>query len=123
MTYEKAEQNGKIAPCKSRCVLAACAMSRTIRSSTQSKVFAEYGSEVRVTQASRDGGVDAIAFDPDLIRGGKFVIQAKRYNKVVPVSAVRDLYQTLVAHPHLKRHAPSAVYDVSSFVLSSVLQK
>ena len=61
-----------------------------------SKVFAGYGSQVRVTQASRDGGVDAVAFDPDPIRGGKFVIQAKRYNKVVPVSAVRDLYGTMI---------------------------
>lgn len=61
-----------------------------------SKVFGGYGSEVRVTQASRDGGVDAIAFDPDPIRGGKFVIQAKRYNKVVPVSSVRDLYGTMI---------------------------
>ncbi len=61
-----------------------------------SRVFGTYGSEVHVTQASRDGGVDAIAFDPDPIRGGKFVIQAKRYNKVVPVSAVRDLYGTMI---------------------------
>jgi len=60
------------------------------------KVFGGYGSEVRVTQASRDGGVDAIAFDPDPIRGGKFVIQAKRYNRVVPVSAARDLYGTMI---------------------------
>ena len=35
------------------------------------------GREVKITQASRDG--DAIAFDPDQIRGGKIVIQAKRY--------------------------------------------
>ncbi len=61
-----------------------------------SKVFGEGGSEVKVTQASRDGGVDAVAFDPDPIRGGKFVIQAKRYNHVVPVSAVRDLYGTMI---------------------------
>lgn len=59
--------------------------------------FAKTGGEVRVTQASRDRGVDAIAFDPDAIRGGKFVIQAKRYNMVVPVSAVRDLYGTMIA--------------------------
>jgi restriction system protein len=58
--------------------------------------FAREGGEVRVTQASRDGGVDAIAFDPDPLRGGKFVIQAKRYNNVVPVSAVRDLYGTVI---------------------------
>lgn len=61
-----------------------------------SKVFGGDGAEVRVTQASRDHGVDAIAFDPDPIRGGKFVIQAKRYNNVVPVSAVRDLYGTMI---------------------------
>lgn len=35
------------------------------------KEFAATGGEVRVTQASRDRGVDAIAFDPDPIRGGK----------------------------------------------------
>jgi len=61
------------------------------------KEFAHSGGEVRVTQASRDRGVDAIAFDPDPIRGGKFVIQAKRYNIPVPVSAVRDLYGTMIA--------------------------
>jgi restriction system protein len=42
------------------------------------KEFSSNGGEVKVTQASRDGGVDAIAFDPDPIRGGKIVIQAKR---------------------------------------------
>lgn len=58
------------------------------------KEFVCTGGEVKVTQASRDGGVDAIAFDPDPIRGGKIVIQAKRYTNVVGVSAVRDLYGT-----------------------------
>jgi restriction system protein len=61
------------------------------------KEFQKSGGEVRITQASRDRGVDAIAFDPDPIRGGKFVIQAKRYNIVVPVSAVRDLFGTMTA--------------------------
>lgn len=60
------------------------------------KEFGETGAEVKVTQASRDRGVDAIAFDPDPIRGGKFVIQAKRYTNVVEVSAVRDLYGTVL---------------------------
>jgi restriction system protein len=59
------------------------------------KVFQQNGGEVRVTQTSRDGGVDAIAFDPDPIRGGKIIIQAKRYTNVVGVSAVRDLYGTV----------------------------
>jgi len=60
------------------------------------QMFSAQGAEVKVTQASRDGGVDAIAFDPHPIRGGKFVIQAKRYTNIVPVSAVRDLYGTVV---------------------------
>lgn len=59
------------------------------------KEFSGHGGEVKITQASRDGGVDAIAFDPDPIRGGKIVIQAKRYTNVVGVSAVRDLYGTV----------------------------
>ena len=64
------------------------------------EIFAEEfnsnGGEVKITQASRDGGVDAIAFDPDPIRGGKIIIQAKRYTNVVGVSAVRDLYGTVM---------------------------
>ncbi len=60
------------------------------------KEFAQHGGEVKVTQASRDGGVDAVAFDPDPIRGGKIVIQAKRYTNTVGVSAVRDLYGTVM---------------------------
>ena len=60
------------------------------------KEFSRSGGEVKVTRASRDGGVDAVAFDPDPIRGGKLVIQAKRYTNTVGVSAVRDLYGTLL---------------------------
>lgn len=60
------------------------------------------GGEVKITQASRDGGVDAIAFDPDPIRGGKIVIQAKRYTNVVGVSAVRDLYGTVMNEGAIK---------------------
>jgi restriction system protein len=39
--------------------------------------------------------VDAVAFDPDPIRGGKIVIQAKRYTNPVGVSAVCDLCGTV----------------------------
>jgi len=60
------------------------------------KEFSKNGGEVKITRASRDGGVDAVAFDPDPIRGGKIVIQAKRYTSTVSVSAVRDLYGTLL---------------------------
>jgi len=60
------------------------------------KEFSKNGGEVKVTQSSRDGGVDSIAFDPDPILGGKVIIQAKRYTNIVGVSAVRDLYGTLI---------------------------
>jgi len=58
--------------------------------------FKVAGGEVKVTRASRDGGVDAVAFDPDPIRGGKIVIQAKRYTNTVSAAAVRDLYGTVL---------------------------
>ena len=58
--------------------------------------FASDGTEVKVTQSSRDKGVDAILFDPNPLKGGKYVLQAKRYTNVVGVSAVRDLYGTIL---------------------------
>jgi restriction system protein len=60
------------------------------------KEFAAHGGEVKVTRTSRDAGVDAVIFDPDPVRGGKIVIQAKRYNNTVDVSSVRDLYETVL---------------------------
>jgi len=66
------------------------------------KEFGANGGEVRVTQASRDGGVDAVIFDPDPIRGGKIVVQAKRYTNTVGVAAVRDLYGTLINEGAMK---------------------
>jgi restriction system protein len=58
--------------------------------------FVKEGVEVKVTRVSRDRGVDAVLFDPDPLRGGKYVLQAKRYTKPVDVSAVRDLYGTVM---------------------------
>lgn len=58
-------------------------------------LFEKMGLETRMTQASRDGGVDCVAYDPRPIFGGKVVIQAKRYRNTVGVSAVRDLYGTM----------------------------
>ena len=55
------------------------------------KEFAQEGAEIKVTQASRDRGVDAVIFNPDPIKGGKYIVQAKRYANTVDVSAVRDL--------------------------------
>ncbi|MEA2205436.1 MAG: restriction system protein [Blastocatellia bacterium] len=59
-------------------------------------LFSKMGLETRQTQLSRDGGVDVVAFDKRAILGGKVVIQAKRYRNTVGVSAVRDLYGTMM---------------------------
>jgi restriction system protein len=59
-------------------------------------LFGKMGLETKLTQPSRDGGVDCVAFDQRPILGGKVVIQAKRYRHTVGVSAVRDLYGTMM---------------------------
>lgn len=61
-----------------------------------SNLFSRMGLETRLTRASRDGGVDVVAFDTRPVLGGKVVIQAKRYKNTVGVSAVRDLYGTML---------------------------
>jgi len=58
-------------------------------------LFQKMGLETKLTQASRDGGVDCVAYDPRPVLGGKVVIQAKRYKNTVGVSAVRDLFGTM----------------------------
>lgn len=59
-------------------------------------LFEKMGFDSRQTQSSSDGGVDAVVFDTRPIVGGKIVIQAKRYKNTVGVSAVRDLYGTML---------------------------
>jgi putative transposase len=65
-------------------------------------LFSKMGLETRLTQASRDGGVDCVAFDARPILGGKVIIQAKRYKNTVGVAAVRDLFGTLHNEVHRK---------------------
>lgn len=59
-------------------------------------LFDKMGLETRLTQPSRDGGVDCVAWDMRPIVGGKVIVQAKRYKHTVGVSAVRDLYGTIL---------------------------
>lgn len=59
-------------------------------------LFEKIGLDTHLTRSSRDGGVDCIAYDTRPIFGGKIVIQAKRYKNTVGVSAVRDLYGTML---------------------------
>jgi HJR/Mrr/RecB family endonuclease len=59
-------------------------------------LFTKIGLDTHQTQASRDGGVDCIAYDSRPIFGGKIIIQAKRYKNTVGVAAVRDLWGTVM---------------------------
>jgi len=59
-------------------------------------LFSQMGLDSKLTRSSRDGGVDCIAYDRRPVLGGKVVIQAKRYRNTVGVSAVRDLYGTML---------------------------
>jgi restriction system protein len=59
-------------------------------------LFGQMGLESKLTRSSRDGGVDCVAYDPRPVLGGKVVIQAKRYRNTVGVSAVRDLFGTMM---------------------------
>ncbi|WP_030808962.1 restriction endonuclease [Streptomyces sp. NRRL S-337] len=61
------------------------------------ELFRAMGMQAVTTQRSGDGGVDVDALDPDPIRGGKIVVQVKRYRNTVPPTAVRDLYGTVQA--------------------------
>lgn len=64
--------------------------------SLMTNLFEKMGLETKLTQASRDGGVDCVAWDMRPVIGGKVVIQAKRYKNTVGVSAIRDLYGTMM---------------------------
>ncbi|MDX2005033.1 MAG: restriction endonuclease [Meiothermus sp.] len=61
-----------------------------------SNLFGQMGLESKLTRSSRDGGVDVVAFDTRPVIGGKVIIQAKRYKNTVGVSAVRDLFGTMM---------------------------
>ncbi|MEU8824373.1 restriction endonuclease [Streptomyces sp. NPDC048636] len=59
------------------------------------ELFRAMGMQAVTTRRSNDGGVDVDALDPAPIRGGKIVVQVKRYRSTVPPTAVRDLYGTV----------------------------
>ncbi|WP_037914647.1 restriction endonuclease [Actinacidiphila yeochonensis] len=59
------------------------------------ELFRAMGMHAVTTVRSGDGGVDVDALDSDPIRGGRIVVQVKRYRNTVSPSAVRDLYGTV----------------------------
>lgn len=61
------------------------------------------GAETRVTRRSRDDGIDGVLFDCNVVLGGEFVVQVKRYRKVVPANDIRALAG--VMHDKRANHA------------------
>ncbi|MER6303273.1 restriction endonuclease [Kitasatospora sp. NPDC001539] len=66
------------------------------------ELFRLRGFRVMTTARSGDVGVDVIAEDLDPVTGGRIVIQAKRYKRTVPPTAVRDLESTVRHHGAIK---------------------
>ncbi|MFJ6383921.1 restriction endonuclease [Kitasatospora sp. NPDC092039] len=66
------------------------------------ELFRLRGFKVMTTARSGDVGVDVVAEDLDPVTGGRIVIQAKRYKKTVPPTAVRDLESTVRHHGAIK---------------------
>jgi len=58
-------------------------------------LFAKMGFDTKLYQASGDGGIDCVAYDPHPISGGKFIVQAKLYTRTVQPTHVRDLWGTV----------------------------
>jgi restriction system protein len=58
-------------------------------------LFTKMGFDTKLYQASGDGGIDCVAYDPDPITGGKFIVQAKLYTRAVQPTHVRDLWGTV----------------------------
>ncbi|MFJ3925085.1 restriction endonuclease [Streptomyces sp. NPDC090022] len=60
-------------------------------------LFRAMGMEAVTTQRSGDGGVDIEARDPAPLRGGRIVVQVKRYRSRLNPDVVRELYGTVQA--------------------------
>ncbi len=58
-------------------------------------LFTKIGFDTKLYQASGDGGIDCVAYDPHPITGGKFIVQAKLYTRTVQPTHVRDLWGTV----------------------------
>ena len=58
-------------------------------------LFTKMGFNTKLYQASGDGGIDCVAYDPHPITGGKFIVQAKLYTRTVQPTHVRDLWGTV----------------------------
>ncbi len=75
------------------------------------QLFEKIGMKSWVTQASRDEGVDGVAYNDDPIVGGLCVIQAKRYSKIVGLEAVHALAGVME-----DKHAAKGVLVTTSWV-------
>jgi restriction system protein len=75
------------------------------------QLFETIGMKSWVTQASRDEGVDGVAYNEDPIVGGLCIIQAKRYSKIVGLEAVHALAGVMD-----DKHAAKGVLVTTSWV-------
>ena len=66
------------------------------------KEFDVSNADVKLIHSALETGLEAIAEDPDPIRGGKILFHAKRSIKPIPVSAIRELFGSVIHEAAIK---------------------
>jgi restriction system protein len=60
------------------------------------KEFGLLPGDIQLAQDNPDGSMEAWGIDPEPIRGGKFVIQARKSNQLIPVAAAKELFGSMM---------------------------
>jgi restriction system protein len=60
------------------------------------KEFRLMPGDIKLQQANHDGSMEAWGIDPEPIRGGKFIIQTRKSNQTTTVSAVKELFGSMM---------------------------
>src|SRR5437667_4511031 len=62
------------------------------------QLLQQMGFDAKITDHSRDGGIDPIASNPNPLIGGQCVLECKAWNKPVGEPVLRDLFGTMHAY-------------------------
>ncbi len=67
-----------------------------------SKEFNQVEPGLTILQSAQDSGLEAMGLDPDPVRGGRIVFVARRSTMPVPVSAVKEIFGTVIHEGAIK---------------------
>jgi restriction system protein len=66
------------------------------------KEFEQADTDLKLIASSPENGVEAVGLDPDPVRGGRVIFVARRSTKPVSVSAVRELFGSVIHEGAIK---------------------